>query len=117
MARNEGSAMTSNEALQLLIKELQARRLIVILDLNRSAVVVSNPATAGTAEDERYQLRPLSQVVHCGPDADGALMFWWVWGGGRGGFEREPLLPATHIPEAADKILKVLAPAPGHDDR
>lgn len=52
----------------------------------------------------------LRQAVVCRPDADGLLLWWWVWSGPtrEAPREYEQLGPAADIDAAADRIVNVL---------
>jgi hypothetical protein len=79
-------------------------------------VLASNPAGDPPAGDHHAKLlNPgLRQTVMCGADGDGRLMWFWQWSGPtrESPPEYEALCAADDIPQAAEKIARVLRVRP-----
>lgn len=106
----DGDPLTA--ALHVLAELLRARGLRVGVSHSTATLEATNPATEGASTDPRYPPQQLRQLVQIAP-RDGRLWVWWLWPDPTtGSYEREPLLPATDLDEAADKIAHVIAFAP-----
>lgn len=99
-------------ALRVLAELLRARGLRVGVSHSTGTLEATNPATEGASADPRYPPQQFHQLVQLAP-RDDRLWVWWLWPDqATGSHEREPLLPATDLDEAADKIARVIALAP-----